>query len=74
VPCLPVVYRPPVQPVRKSFVQIGDCWSAYAYLDELTFIDEDLKIVPASFCENFCAHGGLEAVTFGRFCLETFWI
>lgn len=71
---LPVVDGPPVHAIRKGFVEIGNRGSAYADLDELAFVDEDLKVVSASFSEDFRAHGGLEAVAFCGFGLEAFWI
>lgn len=71
---LAIVNRPSVHPIRKGLLEIGDGWSAYSNFDELTFVYKNLEIVSASFREDLGAHGGLEAISFSRFCLQTFWI
>lgn len=74
MPGLPVVDSPAVDTVGERLVEIGDGGSTDAYLDELSLVDEDLEVVPASLCEDFCAHSSFEAVAFSGFGLEALCI
>ena len=72
MPSLTVVDSPAMRSIRESFVHIGHAGSTNSNLDQLTLVDEDLKIVAAAFREDLCSQGGLEAVALGRFGLEAF--
>lgn len=71
---LPIVDRPSRSVVAKCFtkgVVVGSCDSN---LEELSLVDENLKIVPSSFPESLCSHDGLEPTAlFGSAC-ETFGV
>ena len=72
--CLAIVNRPSIHPIRKGLLEIGDRWSAYSNLDELTFVYKNLEIVSTSFRKDLGAHSSLKAITFSRFGLQTLWI
>lgn len=61
--CLPVVNSPSMDTIRECLLEVGERGSADSNFDELSFINEDLKVIFATFCEDLCAHGGLEAVS-----------
>ena len=74
MPGLAIIDRPPMHPIRESFLKIRKGRSAYSNFDKLPFVDKDFEIVLAPFSEYFCAHSGLESVAFGRFGFQTFGI
>lgn len=53
---------------------MGDSRPADSYFDELSFVDEDFEVVPASFCEDLGAHGGFEAIAVCRFGPKALWV
>lgn len=68
---LPVVDSPTIDWIWESFFQLSNGGSADSNLDELSFVNKDLKVVSSSFSEYFCAHGSFEPVAFCGFCPET---
>lgn len=60
---LAVVYGPAVNSVTEGPIQGRDVGTTDSNLDELAFIDEDLKVVPATWSEYLSSEGGFEAIT-----------